>query len=106
MQDYQAIFSLKPASSLTVETAYHHYKLAQATDKWYAFGYSNRPGNSYRNIGDEYDLTFKYKATKKLELTAIGTYLNAGDFITGNDIAQNDATKFFIQFVYKFSSLI
>ena len=103
MQDYQASFSLKPTKKLSVETAYHHFKLAEATDKWYFFGYSNSTGNRYKNIGDEYDLILKYKLTKKLDFLAIGSYLNAGDFIKKNNISQNDATKVFLQFQYKFS---
>ncbi|MDD3061197.1 MAG: hypothetical protein PHW94_09695, partial [Sulfurimonas sp.] len=68
------------------------------------FGYKNNPGNSYTEIGNEYDLTLKYTATDNLSFTVIGTYLDAGDFITKNNIAQNDATKLFFQFVYKFST--
>lgn len=102
IQDYQASFSLQPSKKLSVETAYHHFKLAEARDKWYFFGYQNNTGNSYTHIGDEYDLILKCKATKKLELLAIASYLNAGDFIKKNDIAQNDASKLFLQFLYKF----
>jgi hypothetical protein len=104
MKDSQAAFSLKPTKELFLEAAYHHYELAEASDKWYSFNYANLPGNSYTEIGDEYDVTLKYKAANNLDITAIWTYLNAGDFITKNDIAQNDATKMFFQFLYKFSS--
>lgn len=104
MKDSQAAFSLKPTKELFLEAAYHHYKLAEARDKWYSFNYANLPANSYTEIGDEYDVTLKYKAAKNLDITAIWTYLNAGDFITKNDIAQNDATKMFFQFLYRFSS--
>ena len=103
MQDYQASFSFKPTKGLFVETAYHHFKLAEATDKWYFFGYKNRAGNSYTNIGDEYDLILKYKLSKELNILAIGSYLNAGDFIKKNDISQDDASKLFLQFMYTFS---
>ena len=104
MRDSQAIFSIKPTKELFVESAYHHYELTEATDKWYSFGYSNKTGNNYKNIGDEYDITIKYKATQNLDLTAIGAYLKAGDFITKNEIAKNSASKMFFQFLYKFSS--
>ncbi|MBU1657645.1 alginate export family protein [bacterium] len=104
MKDSQAAFSFKPTKELLLETAYHRYELAEANDKWYPFNYANLPGNNYADIGDEYDVTLKYKATNNLDFTAIWTYLNAGDFITKNDIAQNDATKMFFQFLYKFSS--
>lgn len=104
MQDLQASFSFKPIKKLYFEMAYHHFKLAESTDKWYYFGYTNKPDNSYDDIGDEYDITLKYNATKDLELLAIGAYLNAGDFITKNDIAQNDSSKIFFQFIYKFNT--
>ena len=104
MRDYQAAFSFKPTKKLSVELAYHHFELACATDKWYFFGYQNSVGNSYKDIGNEYDIIVKYKASKNLDLLAIAAYLNAGDFITKNDIAQNDSSKLFLQFVYKFNS--
>ena len=102
MSDVQAKFSLKPTKKLKIQAEYHHFKLAEASDKWYFFGYKNQPGNSYKDIGDEYDLIVKYKASKNLDLLAIGAYLNAGDFITKNDIAQNNSSKVFLQFMYKF----
>lgn len=104
MQDYQATFSFKPTKKLYLELAYHHFELAESTDKWYFFGYQNNPGNSYKEIGDEYDIILKYKATKDIDLLAIGTYLKAGDFITKNDISQNDSSKMFFQFIYKFKT--
>ncbi len=104
MRDYQASFSLKPIKKLYFELAYHHFELAEERDKWYYFGYQNNPGNSYKEIGDEYDLILKYKASKNLDLLAIGAYLKAGDFITKNDIAKNDASKLFFQFLYKFDT--
>ncbi len=104
MHDYQATASMRPLKELSVELAYHHFSLAQSSDKWYTFGYQNQPGNSYTQIGDEYDLIVKYKATDELGLLAIGSYLNAGDFITKNDIAGNNASKIFLQFLYTFST--
>ncbi len=104
MQDYQATLSFKPIPKLFVETAYHHFSLAQASDKWYTFGYKNQPGNSYKEIGDEYDLILKYTMNKDLKLLGIYTYLNAGDFITKNDISQKNASKLFLQFLYSFST--
>jgi hypothetical protein len=104
MKDYQTMLSFNPTKDFFIKAAFHRFELAEATDKWYTFGYANKPGNTYTHIGDEYDLTMKYKASKNLDLTAIATWLNVGDFITKNEIAQNDATKFFLQFKYKFST--
>jgi len=99
-----SLFSFKPTKKLYLELAYHHFELAEATDKWYFFGYQNKAGNLYKDIGDEYDIILKYKATKDIDLLAIGAYLKAGNFITKNDISQNDSSKMFFQFVYKFNT--
>ncbi len=104
MEDIQAKMSLKPLKNLKVQLEYHHFNLAEANDKWYFFGYKNNPGNNYTKIGDEVDLIVKYKVTEHIDLLAIGAYLKAGDFITKNDIAQNDASKLFLQFMYKFKT--
>ena len=101
MQDLQASFSFKPTNNLFVEMAYHHFNLAEAADKWYFFGYKNKPGNNYTHIGDEVDLIVKYKLTSTVDLLGIYSYLNAGDFITKNDIAKNNASKTFLQFMYR-----
>jgi hypothetical protein len=101
MQDIQGSISFNPMKKLYIETAYHHFSLAEANDKWYLFGYQNQPGNSYTHIGDEVDLIVKYKWSSSVDLLGIYGYLNAGEFITQNDIAQNDASKTFLQFIYK-----
>ena len=101
MQDIQASVSFNPTKKLFIETAYHHFNLAEANDKWYFFGYKNKPGNSYTHIGDEIDLIAKYKLTSSVDLLGIYSYLNAGEFITKNDIAQNNASKTFLQLMYK-----
>ena len=101
MQDIQGSISFSPMKKLYIETAYHHFSLAEANDKWYLFGYQNKPGNSYTHIGDEVDLIVKYKWSSSVDLLGIHGYLNAGDFITKNDIAQNNASKTFLQFMYK-----
>ena len=101
MQDIQGSISFNPMKKLYLETAYHHFNLAEANDKWYLFGYQNKPGNSYTHIGNEVDLIVKYKWSSSVDLLGIYGYLNAGDFITKNDIAQNNASKTFLQFMYK-----
>ncbi|EDZ63679.1 hypothetical protein SMGD1_1625 [Sulfurimonas gotlandica GD1] len=104
MSDLEAKISIKPMKNMNLQFEYHHFNLADAADKWYIFGYKNKVGNSFTHIGDEYDVTIKYKATKDLNLLAIGAYMKSGDFITANDIAQNDTSKVFLQFLYKFST--
>ena len=102
MSDMQVKYAISPIQKLKVAFEFHHFNLANANDKWYFFGYKNRVGNSYTHIGDESDLIIKYSATKTLDLLAIGAYMKSGSFITGNDIAQNNASKIFLQFMYKF----
>lgn len=101
LEDRLASFSFMPSKEIFIETAYHHFNLAEANDKWYTFGYENKPGNSYTHIGDEIDLIVKYKLTSSVDLLGIFSYLYAGDFITENDIAQNNASKTFLQFMYQ-----
>lgn len=101
MKDIQGSISFNPTKKLFIETAYHHFNLAEANDKWYLFGYQNKPGNNYTHIGDEVDLIVKYKWSSSVDLLGIYSYLNAGDFITKNDIAQNNASKIFLQFMYR-----
>lgn len=102
MSDLQAKAGLKPVEKMDIQFEYHHFNLAEENDKWYTYGYANKKGNSYTHIGDEYDVIVKYKATEDLDLLAIGAYFDAGEFITKNDIAQNNSSKVFLQFLYKF----
>ena len=104
MNDIQAKFSMKPMPKMNFELAYHHFNLSKATDSWYMFGYKNKTGNSYTHIGDEYDMIIKYQATKNLSLRAIGAYMNSGEFIAKNYIAQNNASKVFLEFIYNFQT--
>lgn len=101
MQDIQAKFSLVPLPKMKLQFEYHHFNLANANDKWYFFGYKNKEGNNYTHVGDEIDVIAKYKLSKEVDLLGIYGYLKAGDFITKNDIAQNNASKLFLQFMYK-----
>lgn len=102
MKDLQANFLFKPLKSLSVEMAYHHFKLAEVNDKWYQFGYRNNSGNSYDDIGDEYDFSVKYRLNAYIDILGIYGYFNAGDFIIKNYIAQNNSSKMFLQVTYKF----
>lgn len=104
IKDLEATLSASVLPGLHAEIGVHRFSLADPNDKWYEFGYKNKPGNRYTHLGDETDLTLSYRATPTLTLLGIASYFWAGDFITGNAIAQNDASKFFLQFEYRFSS--
>lgn len=101
MNDMQAKLSIKPLTKMDIQFEYHHFNLENANDKWYTFKYANNPGNSFTHIGDEIDFITKYKLSKEIDLLGIFAYFKAGDFIKKNDIAQNNSTKAFFQFTYK-----
>ena len=82
--------------------AFHYFDLAEATDKWYLYGYSNLQGNSYTHIGEEYDFIAKYNFNASIDVLLITSYLNSGNFITENNIATNNASKLFFQVIYHF----
>jgi len=100
MRDLQLTLNLKANKKTEIEFAYHNFNLANANDKWYGFNYSNKLSNNYTHIGDEYDVIVKHKLTKNIKLLGIFAYLNAGDFIKKNNIAQNESSKLFLQFMY------
>ncbi|WP_373069581.1 alginate export family protein [Sulfurimonas sp.] len=104
MKDLQASISLYPLKDFSTEFIYHHFNLANANDSWTYYKYKNIGLNSYTHIGDEYDFVLKYKVDKSLDILAIGSYLKAGDFIIKNNIANNNASKMFFQFTYKFNT--
>ena len=94
--------TLFPVAKLRLNYALHNLHVAEATDKWYNFGYVNSTGNAYTHIGLEHDMTLGYQATPSWQFLAILGYLDAGDFITGNAISQEDATKLFLQAMLTF----
>lgn len=102
MSDVQAKFSIVPIPKMKLQLEYHHFNLADAHDKWYFFGYQNKPGNSYTHVGNETDIILKYQMTENTSFLGIFSYMDSGEFITENDIAQNDTFKTFLQFIYKF----
>jgi len=104
MSDLQFSLNMKPTKRTELEFAYHNFHLAKESDKWYGFNYVNKVGNSYSHIGDEYDVIVKHSLTSDIKLLVIFGYLNAGDFIKRNSIADNDSSKLFLQFTYSFNS--
>lgn len=101
MYDVQAKFSIVPMSKMKLQLEYHHFNLADANDKWYLFGYKNKPGNSYTHVGNETDIILKYQMSKNISFLGIFAYMNSGEFITENNVAQNNTSKTFLQFIYK-----
>lgn len=104
IKDIEATLNANLLPNLNGEVGVHRFNLADSQDKWYEFGYKNKPGNSYTHIGDEVDLSLNYHVNDALTLLGIISYFKPGDFIRKNDIGQNDASKIFLQAEYRFST--
>lgn len=102
MIDNQINLYLKPHPKWDLKIAYHRFYLAEKEDKWSYYKYKV-PNNQYDHIGDEFDGVLKYNYSKSLQFQCIYAYLNAGRFITENQIAQNDASRLMLQVQYQFS---
>lgn len=101
MIDNQINLFLNPQSKLNLKIAYHSFYLAEKEDKWTYYNYQIT-NNKYDHIGNEIDLVVKYKYSKSLEFQWIYAHLNAGAFISENNIANNDANRLMLQLQYKF----
>lgn len=104
IRDVEASFSTMIVPDLRVELGCHRFNLADPNDKWYEFGYTNKPGNSYTHLGDEIDLIANYRINESFSWLGIVSYFQSGDFIRKNNIAQNNASKIFLQFEYRFAT--
>lgn len=86
--------SVNPIDELTVSVDGHHLRLADPAGGWiHAGGGLTRPGdaNAASDLGNELDITVKYKPTKGLVVLAGYSYFMAGGFIDdtgGGDDAQ------------------
>ncbi len=105
LEDYQATFSVKPVKNLKITLDYHFFRLASDNDAWY---YGNgRPqrrdtsGTSGSSLGQETDLTAKWKLRKNLEFFVGFGHFSPGAFInhTGR---HGDANWGFGQLTYSF----
>jgi hypothetical protein len=101
MVDNQMNLYLKPHPKWHLKIAYHRFYLAEKEDQWSYYKYKV-PNNQYDHIGDEIDVVLKYNYSKSLQFQCIYAHLNAGNFITENQIAQNEASRFMLQLQYKF----
>jgi hypothetical protein len=100
MIDNQINLHLKPHPKWNIKIAYHRFYLAEKQDQWSYYKYKI-PNNQYNHIGDEIDWTLKYDYSKALQFQCIYAHLKAGRFITDNQIAQNNASRFMLQLQYK-----
>ena len=97
-QELFADFKIKKSVKLKAE--YHRFFMADSGDKWRK--YANKTGNDETYIGDEFDLVAVYNQNRSFQYQAGLGYFTAKDFITQNDIADNDASWVFAQVTYNF----
>jgi hypothetical protein len=74
---------LRPYSKVTISSEYHSLRLTNANDLWYAgggafqpwsFGYTGRTVSGRRSLGNLYDTSLEYRATKYATFTAYVGY--------------------------------
>ena len=70
---------LRPHSKITISSEFHSLRLSSVNDSWYSgggayqpwtFGYTGRSTSGRRSLGNLYDTSVEYRATRKLTLTA------------------------------------
>jgi len=77
-EDAYLTLSVKPASKLTLRSEAHALRLANAADLWYSgggafqaktFGYTGRPSNGFRGLGNVWDVSADYQLTRSFSTT-------------------------------------
>jgi hypothetical protein len=70
---------LRPHPKVTLSSEFHSLRLSNANDFWYSgggayqpwtFGYTGRSTSGRRSLGNLYDTSVEYRATRKITLTA------------------------------------
>jgi Alginate export len=77
-EDAYLTLNVKPASKLTLRSEAHALRLANAADLWYSgggafqpktFGYTGRPSNGFRGLGNVWDVSADYQVTRSFSTT-------------------------------------
>ena len=77
-EDFYGTLNLRPASKLALRSEVHALRLASASDLWYSgggafqpqtFGYTGRPSNGSRGLGNVWDLSADYQVTRSFSTT-------------------------------------
>lgn len=97
--DQELFADFKIKKSTKVKAEYHRFFMADKSDKWRKYTVA---GNKETYIGDEFDVVAVYNQDKSFQYMAGLGYFMAKDYITENDIADNDGTWLFAQVTYTF----
>ena len=92
---------LEPAKKMHLKLSWHDFSLANTNDAWMYYKKYNKKSNHERELGQEYDIEYKWHYAKDLEFQAIYAYFDAGAFVTKN-VSDNDAQRLFLQLQYSF----
>jgi len=77
-EDFYGTLNLKPTSKLGLRSEVHALRLADASDLWYSgggafqpntFGYTGRPSNNFRGLGNVWDISADYQITPAFSTT-------------------------------------
>jgi hypothetical protein len=101
MIDNHIDIHLTPWQGYNFRVVYHDFYLDEKADKWAYFGYKVA-NNLYDHVGNEFDIILTCKPFSRLKVMAFYGHFRAGDFITKNDIAQNDADRMVVQLNFSF----
>ena len=100
LKDQEIFADVKMGKQIKFKAEYHRFYLADKSDSWRQ--YKNTGSVSEDHIGDEFDLVGSYTQNASLQYMGGIGYFMAGEFITENHIAANDATWVFAQVTYAF----
>lgn len=79
VQDRFGALILRPHAKVTVSSEFHSLRLSNANDLWYSgggvyqpwsFGYVGRATSGKRSLGNLYDMSVEYRATRQVSMTA------------------------------------
>ncbi|MBI4905856.1 MAG: hypothetical protein HY820_19640 [Acidobacteria bacterium] len=110
-EDRFAALILRPHAKVTVSSEFHALRLSNASDLWYAgggvfqpwtFGYIGRPTSGKRSLGNLYDTSVEFRATRQASFTAY--YGRAQGLATMRQIYPKgkDAGFGYIELLYRF----
>ena len=104
MVDNQLDLQIKIWSPYFLRICYHDFHLDEKADKWAYFGYQVKD-NKYDAVGNEIDFILTGSPVDWLNVMLFYGHFQAGDFITKNAIAQNNADRVVLQLIFHFQDI-